>query len=478
MSLDNSSKALKAGAWYTASNVLIRSVSVITAPIFTRLLTPADYGLFNNFFSWQNILACVFGLCLNYSIGRAKIDFKDDFNGFISSIQTLSAITGFLLLVLALPFIGLLSAFMEIDKGLLISLLVMLIFSPSISYLQSKYRFEYRYKENVLIAIINTVGTVVISIILILLSDAENRYIGRILGSVIPIFILGIFAFIFLYIKGRTGINTQYWRYALRISLPMIPHGLAMVLLAQIDRIMLLKMADETAAGLYSFGYSYALIISVFTNAIMNAWQPWLYDNVSVGNYDAIKRSNKMLNTLGFVLMTAFIIMGPEVIMLLGTPAFYEAKWMVAPVVTVCYFQFIYSYFSLMEIYCKRTELIAIGSIGAALLKIVLNLYAIPRYGYVGAAYTTMVSYAVLMLYHWVIFRRIFKHPIYQQHQLAMFCVVAVIFTLLIVMVYENFLIRYVVLVLIIGLSSIIYRNKLQSLLKQYVFKNRTNGSI
>ena len=236
MSLDNSSKALKAGAWYTASNVLIRSVSVITAPIFTRLLTPADYGLFNNFFSWQNILACVFGLCLNYSIGRAKIDFKDDFNGFISSIQTLSAITGFLLLVLALPFIGLLSAFMEIDKGLLISLLVMLIFSPSISYLQSKYRFEYRYKENVLIAIINTVGTVVISIILILLSDAENRYIGRILGSVIPIFILGIFAFIFLYIKGRTGINTQYWRYALRISLPMIPHGLAMVLLAQIDR--------------------------------------------------------------------------------------------------------------------------------------------------------------------------------------------------------------------------------------------------
>ena len=473
MTSDNSSKALKAGAWYTLSNILIRSVSVITAPIFTRLLTPADYGLFNNFFSWQNILACVFGLCLNYSIGRAKIDFKNDFNGFISSIQTLSALTGLALLIIALPFIGPLSAFMEIDKGLLISLLVMLIFSPSISYLQSKFRFEYRYKENVLIAIINTVGTVAVSVVLILLSDTDSRYVGRILGSVLPIFLIGIFAFIYLYAKGKTGVNIQYWKYALRISLPMIPHGLAMVLLAQIDRIMLLKMADETAAGLYSFGYSYALIISVFTNAIMNAWQPWLYDNVSEGNYFEIKRSNKMLNTLGVVLMSVFIIMGPEVIMILGTPAFYEAKWMVAPVVCGCFFQFIYSYFSLMEIYCKRTELIAIGSIGAAALKIILNLYAIPRFGYVGAAYTTMISYAVLMVYHWLMFRMIYKEPIYHQRQLAVFCVVAVIFTLLIVTVYDNIIVRYIVLFAIVGVSGLIYRKRLVGLARQYVLKQK-----
>ena len=194
------------------------------------------------------------------------------------------------------------------------------------------FRSEYNYKGNVLIAIINTVATVIVSIVLILLSDNDSKYVGRILGSVIPIFLIGVFAFIYLYVKGNRFVKKEYWAYALRISLPMIPHGLAMVLLAQIDRIMLLKMAGETAAGLYSFGYSYALIISVFTNAIMNAWQPWLYENVSVGNYEEIRHSNKMLNTLGFTLMTIFIIMGPEVIMVLGTEPFYEAKWMVSPV--------------------------------------------------------------------------------------------------------------------------------------------------
>lgn len=469
MQSNNSSQALKAGVWYTISNIALKAISIVTAPIFTRLLTPADYGKFNNFFSWQTILACVFGLCLNYSIGRAKIDYKEDFNGFISSIQTLSALVGICLLVLALPFLELLSSFMEIDKGLLISLLVMLIVSPSIDYLQSKFRFEYRYKENVLIALLNSVGVVIISIVLILLSDLEHHYIGRILGSIIPIFCIGVFAVIYLYRKGRTTFKKEYWKYALRISLPMIPHGLAMVLLAQIDRIMLIKMDGDTAAGLYSFGYSYALIISVVTNAIMNAWQPWLYDNVSAGNYASVKTSNHQINSLGFVMMLAFILVGPEVIMILGTEPFYDARWMVAPVIVGCYFQFVYGYFSLMEIYCKRTELIAFGSVGAAAVKIVLNLVFIPKYGFVGAAYTTMISYALLMLYHWIMFKVVFKEHIFDLKQLTVLCILAAVSCVLIVTIYDHALFRYAVLLVIITTTMFLYKKQIKELYNKYI---------
>ncbi len=466
MQSNNSSQAFKAGVWYTISNIALRAISIVTAPIFTRLLTPADYGKFNNFFSWQTILACVFGLCLNYSIGRAKIDYKNDFDGFISSIQTLSAIVGLSLLILVLPFLGSLSAFMEIDKGLLISLLVMLIVSPSIDYLQSKFRFEYRYKENVLIALINSVGTVLISIFLILLSDIEHRYVGRILGSVIPIFFIGVFAVIYLYRKGENAINKEYWKYALRISIPMMPHGIAMVLLAQIDRIMLIKMDGDASAGLYSFGYSYALIISVVTNAIMNAWQPWLYDNVSAGNYSEVKKSNHQINSLGFVMMLVFILVGPEVIMILGTPPFYEAKWMVAPVIVGCFFQFVYGYFSLMEIYCKRTELIAFGSVGASVVKIVLNLIFIPKYGFVGAAYTTMISYAILMVYHWIMFNRIFHESIFDLKQLVSLCISSIVLCVLIVAVYENTLVRYILLLTLVVLFCQYFGKNYRSIVK------------
>lgn len=472
MQSNNTSQALKAGAWYTISNIALKAISIITAPIFTRLLTPADYGKFNNFFSWQTILACLFGLCLSYSIGRAKIDYKDDFDGFVSSIQTLSVLVGLCLLLLALPFIGPLSVFMEIDKGLLISLLVMLIVSPSIDYLQSKFRFEYRYKENVIIALVNSFCVVILSIVFILLSDLENRYIGRIVGSIIPIFCIGVFSVFYLYRKGRTTYSKEYWKYALRISLPMIPHGLAMVLLAQIDRIMLIKMDGDTAAGLYSFGYSYALIISVVTNAIMNAWQPWLYDNVSSGNYNEVMRSNHQINFLGFIMMLCFILVGPEVIMILGTEPFYNAKWMIAPVIVGCFFQFVYGYFSLMEIFCKRTELIAFGSVGAAVVKIVLNFVFIPQYGFVGAAYTTMISYALLMIYHWIMFKVVFKERIFDLKQLMVLCILAAVFCIVVVLIYDIISIRYVALAVLLVELAVVYKIQIKDLYTRYIKKS------
>ena len=101
------SKPLKAGIWYSASNIMLRSVSIITAPIFTRLLTTEDYGKISNFTSWQNILAIFMGVFLNYSIGRAKIDFKDDFEGYLSSyplesIKTIDTITTLKVLITAI----------------------------------------------------------------------------------------------------------------------------------------------------------------------------------------------------------------------------------------------------------------------------------------------------------------------------------------------------------------------------------------
>ena len=167
--------------------------------------------------------------------------------------------------------------------------------------------------------------------------------------------------------------------------------------------------------------------------------------------------------------MLAFILVGPEVIMLLGTPPFYEAKWMVAPVIVGCYFQFVYGYFSLMEIYCKRTELIAFGSVGAAIVKIVLNLIFIPQYGFIGAAYTTMISYAILMIYHWVMFKIVFKESIFDLKQLAGLCILAVISCALIVTVYENTVVRYVILALLVAVFCIVYRNVLNNLYIKYI---------
>lgn len=446
------SKAVNAGLWYAVSNVTLRAVSIITAPIFTRLLTTADYGQVNNFVTWQNILGSVVCLCLSYSIGRAKIDFKDDFYGFISSIQGLSLFVGMTLLVITMPFLGPLARMMEMDKSLLITMFVLLALSPSMDYLQTRYRYEYRYKENIIISIVHTIGIIGFSLIFILLSELDHRYIARIYGSVVTtVLIAGVCFFVNLR-KGRKLYHKAYWKYALKYCLPLIPHGLAMIVLAQIDRIMIIKMVGASEAGLYSFGYSYAIVLSIITNAVMFAWQPWVYEKISEGKHDDVRRSNKKLNQLGLVATFLFILITPEVIMLLGSRPFWPAMMMVSPVITGTLFQLFYQFYSMIEMYCKKTVYVGIGSMVVAILNVVLNYFFIPRYGYVAAAYTTMVSYLLLMIYHWCVYRHIFEWRVMCEGQIASYVLLAIAGSILIPMIYHQYLLRFL---MVVGLLSV-----------------------
>ena len=62
----------------------------------------------------------------------------------------------------------------------------------------------------------------------------------------------------------------------------------------------------------------------------------------------------------------------------------------------------------MMEYYLKKTQYIAAGTMAVALLNVLLNALCIPRFGYVAAAYTTVVSYALYYLFHTLLSRRLF----------------------------------------------------------------------
>ena len=76
----NNSVVVKAATWYTISNILLRGISLFTAPIFTRLLTTSDYGIASNFTSWTSIVLCISGLGFGTSIVRGKMEFKGEYH--------------------------------------------------------------------------------------------------------------------------------------------------------------------------------------------------------------------------------------------------------------------------------------------------------------------------------------------------------------------------------------------------------------
>ena len=60
-------------------------------PIFTRLLSHEDFGLYSNYASWLHTFAIFVFFHFGVTFISARYDFKDDYDGYISSVLSLSA---------------------------------------------------------------------------------------------------------------------------------------------------------------------------------------------------------------------------------------------------------------------------------------------------------------------------------------------------------------------------------------------------
>ena len=456
--------AVRSGFAYVLSNVLIRAVGIITAPIYTRLLTTAETGYANNFNNYVSIFSVVTGLCLIYSVGRAKLDFREDFDKFMSSIQALSSAFSLILLVLIMVLFPADGTLLQFPRIVIFMLFAYLTVFPSIDYMQYKYRFEYKYRENIAISVIITVTTVVMTILLLLFAPGEKGFL-KIVGTVVPGAAVAVWCYVNLAAKGKVFFNKEYWLYALKIGLPMIPHGLALILLSRIDVSMISEIHGFSAVGLYTSGYTIGTLLMFVTNAVGQAWLPYFNEHLYNSDYELIKEKNRLLMIYGCVLTLIFIAAAPLAVKILFAKSYWDSMWVVPPVALGTLCQYFYTNYVNAELFHKKTFLIALNSCIAAVINIGLNAYFIPRFGYISAAYTTLAGYFCLMILHFIAVRLILKMKLYDDAlyfgMLVLTCALGIITALL----YPYPLIRYPLFIILAGVLFFFRRKDLALLI-------------
>ena len=152
-------KALKAGIWYVISNIVVKAISIITTPVFARLLSTEEYGTVQTFTSWYSLLIPIFTLNLTYSVGRAKLDYPGKIDEFTGSMQLLSAIFSLVIIGVGIAFLGPVSAFLELTTFQTLLLSAYLLFYSAIQMYQTKYKYHDNYKQNISIEWYTAVST-------------------------------------------------------------------------------------------------------------------------------------------------------------------------------------------------------------------------------------------------------------------------------------------------------------------------------
>ncbi len=393
----------KAGTWYTLGNILLKGCIFLTLPIFTRLLSTSDFGVYNTYIAFEGIFTAILGLGLYGTVKNAKLDFEKDFNKYLSSVLSLSLIFLCVVVILANLFYNLYSTKLGFSRFVTNCLIFQSFGSYLIFFYGAKLNIEFRYKSYIAISCFNTIGNVIFSLILILFIFPNERYLGRIIGSAIPLIVLSVIISVNTLLKGRTFYKREYWKYACAIGLPLIPHVVSQSLLSQIDRIMINDMVGKSEAGIYSYIYTICTITYVLASSFDNAWTPWVYIKLKGNEEKRIYKAADDYIKFFAVISLGFICVMPEITKIVASEQYWSGTDLLVPLTLANYCVFLYMLPVGIEYFNKKTKYISFGTLWAALLNFIMNYFAIKVIGYKAAAYTTLVSYFVLFIFHWVI---------------------------------------------------------------------------
>jgi O-antigen/teichoic acid export membrane protein len=356
---------------------------------------------------------------------------------------------------------------MDMDLTYINAMLLYLLFLPAVNQFQARERYRYEYKMTVLSSVIVSLGTTVVSVVMVV--SMKDRLFGRIIGSVIPTILVGAIFFGFFVRKGKR-IRPKYWKYALPLCLPFIPHLLSLNMLHTMDRIMITKWCGSEDTAVYSLAYTCGSLITLLMTSMNSAYSPWLGDKLNKDERSEVRKFSKP-----YIFAFAFCAVGvmaiaPEILLILGSKGYSEAKFVMTPIAAGCVCQFLYTLFVNVEQFKKKTVGMAFASMTAALVNLVLNWIFIPRFGYLAAAYTTLAGYLVLLAIHMALVHRIKYSDVYDYKLII--CVVAVMLVImvLITLLYKLTLIRYIFVGLYAAVCVLIfikYKSKVLGFLKK-----------
>lgn len=396
--------AAKAGIAFTVAVFLTKALSFITVPIFTRLMSKAEFGAFNTCTSWQLILLTICGLEGYATLSRARFDYDEDgLTGYQSSVLVLGA-------AIALVFIACLAfapaaveAAVGVEARYLWPIAGYLLFYPAFSMFQSWQMVRYRWRSQVILTTATTFASMALAVALVVLMP--NKLMGRFVGHYLPFTLVGAVLF-FRYLRDGRGIRISDLRYALPVCAPLMLAAASSHLLGSGNRIVVQHMADEVGVAYLSLAMMVANIVTVIVSAVYVTWSPWLMDCLYADDRDRARSSFTALAWIVCAIVVSCGLLAPELTAILGGAGYAEAIPLIPSCATVCLLSFIATQYLLVETYHKDVWGGAAATFGAAVIHVLVCIAIMRFWGVAWVGFAGIVSQGLLIAVHSLICAR------------------------------------------------------------------------
>ena len=392
----------KHSAIYGLGGLVSRILAVLLLPLYTRYLSPSDYGKVETLIALTTVIGIVLRMGIHSAFFRFYFDSDDPAARrlvlrtsfwFTMGMATAGLVAG---LLLSAPIAEVLFGSAN-DNELVMAAFAGLWAGMNYEQLTSLFRVEERSTAFVAASLSNILLTIGATLILVV--ALEKGPIGVIVGNFTGTLL--VYAALLGYRREQLGL--QFDRGLLRrmnhFGIPLVPTALFLWVTNFSDRLFIVKLADTQEVGLYSVGVRIASALVLLLTAFRLAWPAFAFSIED--DQDARRTFGFVLTYLVFVttwVATALALLSPWIVDWIAAPAFAESSRVVGPLAfsTVAFAAYIVVAIGVGR--AKRTQFNWVVTGAAAAVNVLLNLILIPPYGMMGAAVATIAAFTTMFV--------------------------------------------------------------------------------
>ena len=382
---------------YLIPSLVSAVIPIVTLPIFTRILTVEDYGIYALGIVYGTFVSGIanFGLTIGYERNFFENkESKEKQGTLLFSVLSFVVITFVFLGLITYSLQSNISSWLIGDRkwGNIIFLSYCAVGISSLKmYYLTYFKNTNNAKQFSIYSIDEAILNVIFSFVLIYYfnSGIIGLVLGQLFGSSIVFFILTI-KFIRL-LSFRPNLNVL--KSCLNISLPLTPRIFFGVIGNQFDKYMINLLGSVGGVGVYNLGQKISYVVFNFMTAIQNVNSPHVYDLMFKKGEEGGSEIGKYLTLPLYIsaFIGLIISLFSEEILFILTPSSYHGAVDIITVLSLLYVTYFFGKQPQL-IYAKKTGITSYLTIFSIVMNILINIPFIKYWGAEGAAYGTLLA--------------------------------------------------------------------------------------
>ncbi len=429
-------KTAQSAATYAIGVIVSRLAGIIMLPIYTRYLTPADYGVIELLIMTIDIIGILVSAGISESIFRFY--FKENqplqrkrvlFTAH-ALLLCFYLVTGCTCLLFAEEFAHIILEGRALDIKAFQLIFIIFMLDPLQTVPLIFIRAQQQAKLFVTINISRLLFQLSLNIYFVVI--AKMGIEGILFSTLITFCSFGILLSAYLLYHTRLAFHIPFVRQLFIYGSPLVIANICNFILTFSDRYFLKMYTGLSSVGIYSLGYKLGFILSALTvTPIFSTWDPKRFEISDDEDFQEINGQVFFYSSLLIIFAALCITIGSrDLFRIMSAPSFVEAYKLVPYIILAYIFQAWANFANFGIYHTGKTQLLAISGIINAGIMLLLSILLIPRWGAQGAALATMLTFLCqfLLIRHFA--NRLF--PIFFPWQRALYVLaVAVVLCIL-----------------------------------------------